>query len=162
MKNRRIVVVAILLIAVLSVGVGYAALDDNINFTGNINYTPDFDIVWGTATDSEGILTNSEGTDTKEFTVTMDTTSWTVGETKTFTVTVKNDSRYDAENVQVQALTTDEVEANYTVTANVTGGDTITVGGTTTVTVTVTMDSYPVNTVTNAKFTFKVTATQAE
>ncbi len=160
MKNRRNVVIALLLIAVLCVGIGYAALNDTINFTGKISYTPDFDIVWGTATDPDSILTNSEGTDTDTFTVSMDTTEWVVGETKTFTVTVKNASRYDAENVAVQALTTTAVEDNYTVTAEVTGADTIAVGGTTTVTVTVTMDSYPTDTVTDAEFTFQVYADQ--
>ena len=160
MKNRRIVVVALMLVAVLCVGVGYAALNDTIDFTGKVSYTADFQIVWGTVTDSEGILTNSDGTDTDTFTVSMDTTEWTVGQTKTFTITVKNNSRYDAENVAVQALTQNAVEGNYTVTANVTGSDTIAVDGTTTVTVTVTMNSYPTDTVTDAEFTFKVYADQ--
>lgn len=160
MKNRRNVVIALLLIAVLCVGIGYAALNDTINFTGKISYTPDFDIVWGTATYADGLLTDVDGSDTDTFTVSMDTTEWVVGETKTFTVTVKNVSRYNAENVAVQALTTTAVEDNYTVTAQVTGADTIAVGGTTTVTVTVTMDSYPTDTVTDAEFTFQVYADQ--
>ena len=143
MKNRRIVVVALMLVAVLCVGVGYAALSDTINFTGKVSYTPDFQIVWGTVTDTNSILTNSEGTDTD-----------------TFTVTVKNNSRYAAESVAVQALTQTAVEGNYTVTAAVTGATTIAVGGTTTVTVSVTMDSYPTDTVTDAEFTFQVYADQ--
>ena len=160
MKNRRIVVVALMLVAVICVGVGYAALNDTINFTGKVSYTPDFQIVWGTVTDPEGILTDSDGTDTDTFTVSMDTTAWTVGQTKTFTITVKNNSRYDAENVAVKALTQTAVEGNYTVTANVTGSTDIAVNGTTTVTVTVTMNSYPTVTVTDAEFTFQVYADQ--
>ena len=160
MKNRRNVVIALLLIAVLCVGIGYAALNDTIDFTGKISYTPDFQIVWGEATYTDGLLTDVSGTDTDKFTVSMNTSEWVVDETKTFTVTVKNASRYDAENVAVQALTTTAVEDNYTVTAQVTGADTIAVGGTTTVTVTVTMDSYPADTVTNAEFTFQVYADQ--
>ena len=160
MKNRRNVVTALLLIAVLCVGVGFAALNDTIDFTGKISYTPDFDIVWGTATDPDSILKNSEGTDTDTFTVSMDTTEWVVGETKTFTVTVKNASRYAAKNVEVRALTTTAVEENYTITAVVTGSNTIDVGGETTVTVTVTMKSYPTNTMTDAEFTFQVYADQ--
>ena len=104
MKNRRNVVIALLLIAVLCVGIGYAALNDTIDFTGKISYTPDFQIVWGEANYTDGLLTDVSGTDTDKFTVSMDTTNWVVGETKTFTVTVKNASRYDAENVTVQAL----------------------------------------------------------
>ncbi len=160
MKNRRNIVIALLLVAVLCVGIGYAALNDTINFTGKISYKPEFDIVWGTATYADGLLTDVDGTDTDTFTVSMDTTNWVVDETKTFTVTVKNESRYDAENVAVRALTTTDVEDNYTVTAQVTGADTIAVGGTTTVTVTVTMDSYPTDTVTDAEFTFQVYADQ--
>ena len=160
MKNRRNVVIALLLVAVLCVGIGYAALNDTINFTGKISYTPDFDIVWGTATYADGLLTDVDGTGTDTFTVSMDTTNWVVGETKTFTVTVKNASRYNAENVAVQALTTTAVQDNYTVTAQVTGAETIAVDGTTTVTVTVTMDSYPTDTVTDAEFTFQVYADQ--
>lgn len=160
MKNRRIVVVALMLVAVLCVGVGYAALSDTINFTGKVSYTPDFQIVWGEATYADGLLTDVSGADTDTFTVSMDTTEWTVGEEKTFTVTVKNMSRYAAENVAVQALTTTAVADNYTVTAQVTGADTIAVDGTTTVTVTITMNSYPVDNVTNAEFTFQVSADQ--
>lgn len=160
MKIRRNVVIALLLIAALCVGIGYAALNDTIDFTGKISYTPDFQIVWGEANYTDGLLTDVSGTDTDKFTVSMDTTNWVVGETKTFTVTVKNASRYGAENVAVQALTTTAVEDNYTVTAQVTGANTIAVGGTTTVTVTVTMVSYPTDTVTNAEFTFQVYADQ--
>ena len=160
MKNRRIVVVALMLVAVLCVGVGYAYLQDDITFTGKVSYTADFQIVWGTPTDSEGILTNPEGEGTDTFTVSMDTTDWPVGETKTFTIPVQNISRYDAENVAVQALTQTEVAGNYTVTADVTGNNTIDAGDTTTVTVTVTMNSYPTATVTDAKFSFTVHADQ--
>lgn len=160
MKNRRIVVVALMLVAVICVGVGYAALNDTINFTGKVSYTPDFQIVWGTVTDSEGILTEYDGTDTDTFTVSMDTTEWTVGEAKTFTVDVKNNSRYAAENVQVKGLNVDALDGNYTVTATVTGATTIAVGGTTTVTVTVTMTNYPEDAVSDAEFTFQIYADQ--
>ena len=160
MKNRRIVVVALMLVAVICVGVGYAALNATIDFTGKVNYTADFQIVWGDVTDSSSILTDTGTPGSNTITVSMDTTDWTVGETKTFTVAVENTSRYAAEHVAVQALTTTDVAANYTVTAAVTGATTIAVGGTTTVTVTVTMDSYPTDTVTDAEFTFQVYADQ--
>ena len=160
MKNKKIVVVALMLAAVLCVGVGYAALSDTINFTGKVSYTPDFQIVWGDVTDSASILTDAEGTDTDTFTVSMDTTDWTVSQTKTFTITVKNNSRYDAENVTVSTVTDAAVADNYTVTAELTGENTIEVGGTTTVTVTVTMTSYPTEKVTDAEFTFTVSADQ--
>ena len=160
MKNRRIVVVALMLVAVLCVGVGYAGLNDIINFTGKVSYTPDFQIVWGEATYADGLLTDVSGTDTDTFTVSMDTTAWNVGETKSFTVTVKNASRYKAEKVAVQALTTTDVAGNYTVNATVTGANTIDVDGETTVTVEVTMTSYPEVKVENAEFTFKVFAEQ--
>ena len=161
MKNRRIVVVALMLVAVLCVGVGYAALNDTINFTGKVNYTAEFPIVWGEATYADGLLTDVSGEDTETFTVSMDTTEWTINDPKTFTIAVKNDSRYAAENVTVSAVTDTAVAANYTVTAALTGVNTIVAGGTSTVTVTVTMNSYPTDTVENAEFTFTVTADQA-
>ncbi len=160
MKNRRIVVVALMLVAVICVGVGYATLSDTINFTGKVSYTPDFQIVWGEATYADGLLTDVSGTDTDTFTVSMDTTEWTVGESKTFTVDVKNNSRYAAENVQVKGLNFDALGGNYTVTAAVTGATTIAVGGTTTVTVTVTMTNYPEDAVSDAAFTFQIYADQ--
>ena len=159
MKNRRIVVVALMLVAVLCVGVGYAALSDTIDFTGKVSYTPDFQLVWGDVTDSSSILTDTGTPGSNTITVSMDTTDWTVGETKTFTVAVENNSRYAAENVQVKALNVDALAGNYTVTA-VTGANTIAVDGTTTVTVTVTMTNYPEDTVTDAAFTFQVYADQ--
>ena len=160
MKNRRIVVVALMLVAVICVGVGYAALQDEITFTGKVNYTPDFQIVWGAVTDTSSILTETGTPGSDTITVSMNTTSWDVGEDKTFTVAVENNSRYAAENVQVKTINVDALAGNYTVTAAVTGADTIAVDGTTTVTVTVTMDSYPTDTVTNAEFTFQVYADQ--
>lgn len=160
MKNRRIVVVALMLVAVICVGVGYAALNDTINFTGKVSYTPDFQIVWGDVTDASSILTDKGTAGTDTITVSMDTTNWTVGQAKTFTVAVTNNSRYAAENVKVQALNVDALAGNYTVAAEVTGDKTIAVGGTTTVTVTVTMTNYPENTVTDAAFTFQVYADQ--
>lgn len=155
MKNRRIVV-ALLVIAILCVGVGYAAVADTIHFTGKITHTPSLQLVWGEASYETGLLTDVSGTDTDTFTVSMDTTEWDVGATKTFTVDVKNPTAYTATNVQVSELTTVD---NYEVTAVVTGSTTINAGGSTTVTVTVKMTSYPTTEV-NTAFTFKVTAEQ--
>ena len=159
MKNRRIVVVALMLVAVICVGVGYAALQDEITFTGKVNYTPDFQIVWGAVTDTSSILTETGTPGSDTITVSMNTTSWDVGEDKTFTVAVENNSRYAAENVQVKTINVDALAGNYTVTA-VPAANTIAVGGTTTVTVTVTMINYPEDTVTDAPFTFQVYAEQ--
>ena len=159
MKNRRIVVVALMLVAVLCVGVGYAALSDTIDFTGKVSYTPDFQLVWGEVTDTSSILTDKGPAGNDTITVSMNTTSWVVGEDKTFTVAVTNNSRYAATNVQVKTLNVDALAGNYTVTA-VTGANTIAVGGTTTVTVTVTMINYPEDAVADAAFTFQVYADQ--
>ena len=156
MKNRRIVV-ALLVIAILCVGVGYAALSDTINFTGNITYSPSIQIVWGNATYETGLLTDVAGMNTENFTVTMDTTEWDVGVTKTFTVEVKNNTTINATSLTVTQPT--DAPANYTVVTEI-SADKLDAGDTAIVTVKVTMNSYPTTEV-NAAFTFKVTGETA-
>ncbi len=162
MKNRRNVVIALLLIAVLCVGVGYAALNSDIDFTGNILYKPtDFSVYWASLEDEDSIL-KSETVEVEEnaITVTMDTTNWELNDTKTITATVKNKSRYNAVNVQVGTVTV----ANYTIETSI-DKHTVDADDTdyATVTIKITMTAYPVEELTEAApatFTFAVTADQ--
>ena len=161
MKNRRLAVVAILLVAVLCVGVGYAAWNDTINATGTIEYDPSFNITWGEITNGTATVDNVAGTGTDNLTFTVDTTDWALNEAKTFTIVVNGDSKYGAENIEVQSLVTTNVDAYYDVSAEVTGDTEIPAGGTTTVTVTITMTAYPLADAEYAQtFTFSVYADQ--
>ena len=154
MKNRRIVV-ALLLVAVLCVGVGYAALSDTINFTGKITHENSLQLVWDNFQDAAGVTTAHSGEGTDAFTVSINTSEWNTNETKSFTVDVKNPTTFDASNVQVTTLT--GVPANYTVTADI-DANAIAAGDSATVTITITMNSYPSADLNEEPFTFQVTA----
>ena len=159
MKNRRILA-AVLLIAILCVGVGYAAVADTINFTGTIKYDgPSLQLVWGNVTEGNALLTDPTGTGTDNFTVTLDTTEWNVDETKTFKVEVLNETNFTATNVKVDALTITDVDTYYDVTATIDSTTIAANTGKAIVTITVTMTDYPAAAV-NANFTFQVTAEQ--
>lgn len=162
MKSRRNFVVAILLVAIMCIGVGFAALNSTINGTGTIKYDPTFAITWDGAESDNGNVTIAadEGTDL-EFSV--DTSTWAVSDSCTITATVKNDHKYDAKNVAVQDLTTTAVSAYYTVTVELEDDATaIAANGTLDVIITITMTEYPQvdETGFSANFTFKVYAEQ--
>lgn len=95
MKSRRNFVVAILLVAIMCIGVGFAALSSTITGTGTITYTPAFDIEWKTGsvtgdkvTGSPVVSTDAHTNDTLAFTV--DTSDMAIGNTTTVTATVVN------------------------------------------------------------------------
>lgn len=162
MKSRRNFVVAILLVAIMCIGVGFAALTSVINGTGTITYDPTFAITWNGA-ESENAdvsITADEGTD---LTFSVDTSTWKVNDSCTITATVKNDLKYAAKNVKVQELTTTAVSAYYTVTVELKdAATTIAAGETLDVIITIEMTKYPqVATEFSADFTFKVYAEQA-
>lgn len=158
MKNRRIVVMAILLAAVLCLGVGYAASTDTIAATGTINYTPDLVLQWngdvaGAGTD---VTTDTTNGDALKFTV--DTSNWVQGEEHTYTVTVTNtSSKYNATGVAVSPVDND-ASANYTVEAEI-SANTIAAGGTATVTIKITLDEYPTDASYTQTFEFTVSNT---
>ena len=157
MKNRRIVVVAILLVAVLCLGVGYATLTDSITATGKITYNQDLVLQWtGNVT---GDNATTETTDGETLAFTVDTSDWVKGAVHTYTVTVTNTStKYNATGVAVSAVTND-ASANYTVTATISGAGTINADGTATVTITITLNEYPTKENYEQTFTFTVSNT---
>ena len=162
MKSRRNFVVAILLVAIMCIGVGFATMSSVINGTGTITYGPTFAITWAGAESDNGNVTIAadEGTDLK---FSVDTSTWAVNDDCTITATVKNDLKYAAKNVEVQDLTTTAVSAYYTVTVELENdATTIAANGTLNVIITITMTAYPQvdETGFNADFTFKVYAEQ--
>ena len=160
MKNRRIVVVAILLVAVLCLGVGYAAVKDTITATGTITYNPDLQLQWtgnvlGTA--GEDVTTQTTNGDNLEFTV--NTSSWVKDAVHTFTVTVTNTSdKYKATGVTVSDVTNNASDC-YTVTASIDNSTIAANNGTATVTITITLNSYPTEADYTQTFTFTVSNT---
>lgn len=165
MKSRRNFVVAILLVAIMCIGVGFAALTSVINGTGTITYGPTFQIAWDGATAESGKTTDVSdivGTG-EELSFKVNTSSWAKSDSVTITATVKNDHKYAAKNVEVQDLTTTAVSAYYNVTVALKdNADTIAAGGTLDVIITIEMTAYPQvdETGFSANFTFKVYAEQ--
>lgn len=103
MKNRRIVVVAFLLAAVLLLGVGYAALTDTLDVTGSadvdvngLNAEFEEDIYFSAAVANEGTpntaSVNSQNNDKASFTA---KSLKKKNDVATFTFTINNDSAHD-------------------------------------------------------------------
>ena len=156
MKNRRIVVVAIFLAAVLCLGVGYAAVTDSITATGTITYNQDLVLQWTGNVTGDNVTTDTTGGDALAFTV--DTSDWVKGAAHTYTVTVTNTStKYNATGVAVSAVT-NNASANYTVEAAISAG-TINANGTATVTITITLNEYPTEENYEETFEFTVSNT---
>ena len=164
MKSRRNFVVAILLVAIMCIGVGFAALSGHINGTGSITYDPTFQIAWNSAAAESGKTTDVTDIVATGGTLTfnVNTTSWAKNDSVTIKAIVKNDLKYAAKNVEVQELNTTAVRAYYDVTVELENGtNTIAADGTLNVIITIEMTAYPqVGSGFNADFTFKVYAEQ--
>ena len=103
MKNRKIVVVAFLLIAMLLLGVGYAALTDTLDVTGSADVSltdleKEFEgeIYFSAAVANKGTpdtaSVNADNNDKASFSA---KSLLHEGETTSFTFTINNDSQYD-------------------------------------------------------------------
>ena len=178
MKNRKTVVVAFLLVAVMLLGVGYAALTDTLTIIGNAhidvdtaNKTFDEKIYF-----SNSAASSSTGTGTKADVASHsdDDATYTanklavVGEKSVFTFTIKNDSNVDAIiTVNSTKLSGDGNPSNsnadkFTVDYSYPDGMEIAKnGGTIDVIVTVTVRE-PVTSATSATFGIELTATTVD
>lgn len=178
MKNRKTVIVAFLLVAVMLLGVGYAALTDTLTIIGNAhidldaaNHTFDQRVYF-----SNAVATGSTGTGTNAdvASYTADDATFTanklaiVNEQSVFTFTIKNDSNVDAvisvEDTKLSGAANPSnsnadkftVEYSYPDGMNVAKN-----GGTITVVVTVTLKE-SVTSATSATFGIELTATSVE
>ena len=177
MKNRKTVIVAFLLIAVMLLGIGYAALTDTLTIIGNAH----IDIgAANNSFDEKVYFSAAEATSTTGTGATADVVSFNAddatftanklavkGEKSVFTFTIKNDSNVDAKvTVNPTKLSgvdnpsnsnTDKFTVSYDLSS-----DTITSnGGTITVTVTVEVVN-PITSATSATFGIEYTVTTVE
>ena len=178
MKNRKRIVVLFLLVAIMLIGVGYAALTDTLTIIGNAH----IDIAQAETTFDEKVYfsaaeaTSSTGTGT-----TADVASFTpddatftanklavLGEKSVFTFTIKNDSNVKAiisvaaTKLSGAANPSNSNESKFTVEYAYPDGMEIAAnGGTITVVVTVTVKE-PVTSATSATFGIELTATTEE
>ena len=178
MKNRKIVVVAFLLAAVLLLGVGYAALTDTLTIIGNAHI--DLDVANATFDEkiyfsaAEATSSNGSGTVEDVARFTADDATFTVnklatvGQKSVFTFTITNDSNVDAViTVNSTKLSgavnpSNSNEEKFTVEYSYPDGMNIAKqGGTIDVVITVTVKE-PVTSATSATFGIELTATSVE
>ena len=178
MKNRKRIVVLFLLVAIMLIGVGYAALTDTLTIIGNAhidvgaaNTTFDekvyFSDAKATSTTGSGTTADAVSFNTDDATFTANKLA-TVGQYSVFTFTIKNDSNVDAViSVNANKLSGDVNPSNsntdrFTVTYAYPDGMTVAKsGGTITVVVTVTV-AEPVTAATSATFGIELTATSVD
>ena len=160
MRNRRNVIIAFLLVAVLCLGVGYAVITDTLNITANVDLNTandgplneefDTDVYFvnpavkadaTTNTLAEGDVTLALSTDKDTLTITVSEAVFTkVTDTLVVTVDVKNDSTVQNADIEIGT------EDNNLFTLTAVGADNKTVvtkGGVLTFTLTLTLDQLP-------------------
>ena len=167
MKGRRNFVVAILLVAIMCIGVGFAAITSTITGTGTITYDPAFAIEWttnvtGANVSDVNVTSSAVDKENDVLTFKVDASSLVVGgTTTTVTATVKNNSKYDATNVTVTPSTDTATTDNYYTVVAVPSQTTIASGSSIDVTFTITLTKYPqASSLYETEFSFSVTAEQ--
>ena len=156
MKNRRIVVVAIMLAAVLCLGVGYAALNDTITATGTVNVNATgFDLQWEADNTSE--ITATANDNTLEFTVDA-TKLLKEGDSATIKAKVKNASTQSFSAKITNVTVTNDSEFYSVECDGIAANDVIEKDGSVAVTITVTLDQMPTADITSDTFTITIDA----
>ena len=151
MKNKKLLVGIALLIVVLVIGIGYAAITDSLTITGTATATANednFKVVFnGEKTADEGVdATVTAGAKT----ATMDVSGLTtIGQTKSATFTIENQSAELNALLAVKTETTDNAEF-FKVDAEIADDTALAPEGTTTVTVTVELIKTPIEDVTGS------------
>ena len=170
MKNRKTVVVAFLLLAVMLLGVGYAALTDVLDITGSADVNQSAaeeafneDIHFSAAVANESGNTasvNADNNDKASFTA---NTLKGKGDKATFTFTIVNEGDVDATVKPTLNATAGNTKPEYfTITSDWAGAEkTLTAGGSLTYTVTVELIKTPTETV-SGSFLIELTATSVE
>ena len=153
MKNRKTVVVAFLLVAVMLLGIGYAALTDVLDITGSADINQSAaeeafneDIYFSAAVANETGNTasiNADNDDKASFTA---NTLKGKGDQATFTYTIKNDGDLDA---SITPSISSNTNPAYFAISSDWDGDTKTLaaGGTITYTVTIELIETPTETI---------------
>ena len=160
MKNRRIALIAFMLVAVLTMGIGFAAYSTTLAIHGTtavsaeaIEFTEDVQFTHATSS-NEAFGTATADGQTATFTVSGMTA---YNDTVTFTYTISNGSAYDVD-IQITTNPTPATPSKCTVSTAL-SSNTIAAGGSITATVVVVLTE-DVNTVTTPiNWTIEYTAT---
>lgn len=169
MKKKRLVIAAFLLVACAFLGIGYAAITDDLSITGTVKTGVDnenFIVVFDDSSANEPVIETvcGAGSPIADHTVTVDglgTVSASIvidsfkakGDKAVITLTVANKSKVEDLTANLTEITVSNLNSEYTVTAVWASGnatETLAVGSTTKIIVTV---------VSNKTFTTNTTAT---
>ena len=163
MKNRKRIVVAFLLVAVMLMSVGYAALTDVLDITGSADVNKsaaedayNADIYFTAAAANQTGNTASVNTDNSDKASFTANTLQGAGDTATFTFTITNDGDLDA-NV-TPSISSNTNEAYFSISSDWNGQPkTLEAGQTLTYTVTVALKETPTDTI-SGSFIIELTA----
>lgn len=153
MKNRKTVVVAFLLVAVMLLGIGYAALTDVLDITGSADINQSAaeeafneDIYFSDAVANQTGNTASVNVDNNDKASFTANTLKGKGDKATFTYTIKNDGDLDASITPIISSNTNT--AYFAISSDWAGATkTLAAGGTITYTVTIELIETPTETI---------------
>lgn len=163
MKNRKRIVVAFLLVAVMLMGVGYAALTDVLDITGSADvnrsaaeeaYNEDIYFTAAVANETGNTASvNADNNDKASFTA---NTLQGAGNEATFTFTIKNDGDLDA--TVTPSISSNTNDAYFEISSDWAGQPKVLAAGQTlTYTVTVELTDTPTDTI-SGSFIIELTA----
>ena len=170
MKNRKTVVVAFLLVAVMLLGVGYAALTDVLDITGSADVNQSAaeeafneDIFFSAAAANQTGNTASVNADNQDKASFTANTLKGQGDKVTFTFTIKNNGDVDATVTPTLNATTGNTKPEYfKITSDWNGAaKTLAAGGTLTYTVTVELIKTPTEAI-SGSFLIELTAVSVD
>ncbi len=172
MKNRKIILVAFMLVAVMLIGVGYAALTDIFVISGSAevgiaeaNKVFDDKIYFASATPKESTGTSGIADTASVSSTDNDNASFSVNslalmnEAATYTFIIKNDSEFDA-TIAVKTPASENT-GHFTTIIEIANNGLVKAGETIEVTVTTTL-VHNVTTAVSASTTIELTATTTE
>ena len=139
MKNRKNLIIAFVIAALLVIGVGYAALEDSVTINGTVGTVQnklDINVEQKSFTGTDGVTASTTGEDDTLTTTVEGLTA--VGDTITITYTITHDSSEEdiTAYLTYTPIAEDTTYFDYTF---VQGADSLDYNGTTTMTLTVTL-----------------------
>ena len=166
MKNKKLFYIAIVMVALLCLGIGYAAVSKNLTIKGNVNAdaagADALQVVFASSQDTKCKTTIASGG--QSATITTDSLK-TVGEAAKAVITIKNNSQHLRAIITKLSGAFDDNTYNeyFTLTISEISSTPLAAnGGTTTVTVTITLKKLPVESISNAGFTITLNAQATE
>ena len=164
MKNRRIVLAAFMLVAVLTMGIGFAAYSTTLSINGTTAVSPDAiefteSVKFTAVTSSNEAFGTASIGDGQAATFTVNGMT-AYNDRVQFTYTIRNDSDYDV-NIEISTHPTPATTSKCTVTTAL-SSNTIAQGGEITATVTVVLNENVSTAVDPINWTIEYTATSID